>query len=160
MANYSIDTDLTTYEPNIMSMGDTTIYAPVHADAKRVIDNKVLTDWWKQLEGWGYNSYTSGSGDRQFITWTPAYLFDTTKLEQTQFKNLSALYVLRGIYAMNSGLNIETMNPKVNYYSKLYQTEWEALMARGITYDWSGDGTFTYLEKYMAVNANRRVMRG
>jgi len=141
MANYSVDTDLIKFRPNILNNGayDTSW---AHDEAYSLINTSLEAEW--------YIKEASNHNVDPSVT-----AMDVTRLRATQFKHLSVYKALELIYV---SLTKDTPLDDGFYswaahFRKEYEAELNRLLKIGIEYDWDNDG-ITQADKFIPQRRN------
>jgi len=144
MANFSTDTDLQFYQPDILEFGITSFTSPndYHAQAREDIERDLRDKWW----GIYQNNITRD------IAHLGSIEMDGTLLTDAQWKRCSVFKVI-GFYAtpqltkFNSDENKDRFQVMLDYYQQAYHAEFGAVLRDGVEYDDNNDGTVTTAEK-------------
>jgi len=144
MANFSTDTDLQFYQPDILEFGITSFTSPndYHAQAREDIERDLRDKWW----GIYQNNITRD------IAHLGSIEMDGTLLTDAQWKRCSVFRVI-GFYAtpqltkFNSDDNKDRFQVMLDYYQQAYHAEFGAVLRDGVEYDDNNDGTVTTAEK-------------
>jgi len=142
MVNYSIDTDLIKFRPNILNNGayDTSW---AHDEAYSLINTTLEAEW-----------YMKEAPNHDVDPATTA--MNVAKLRATQFKYLSVYKALELIYV---SLTKDTPLDDGFYawaahFRKEYDNELQKILKIGVEYDWDATGTITQAEKYIPQRRN------
>jgi hypothetical protein len=144
MANFSTDSDLTFYQPDILTFGIANFTSPndYHAQARLDIERDLRIRWFSVYQKETYR-------DIAILNTTE---MDETLLTDAQFKRASVYRVI-GFYAcpqltkFNSNDNPDRFQVMMNHYQKLYGSEFELILRDGVEYDADDSGTITNAEK-------------
>jgi len=144
MANFSTDTDLTFYQPDILGFGIASFTTPndYHAQARADIERDLRIKW--------YPVYVKQ-------TYRDISLLNTTEMNATlltdaQFKRLS-VYKVIGSYACpqltkyNSNDNPDRFQVMMKHYQQLYADEFDSILKDGVEYDADDSNTVADSEK-------------
>jgi hypothetical protein len=144
MANFSTDTDLTFYQPDILGFGIASFTTPndYHAQARADIERDLRIKW--------YPVYLKQ-------TYRDISLLNTTEMNATlltdaQFKRLS-VYKVIGSYAcpqltkFNSNDNPDRFQVMMKHYQQLYADEFDSILKDGVEYDADDSNTVADAEK-------------
>ncbi|NDB60028.1 hypothetical protein EB001_16495 [bacterium] len=144
MANFSTDTDLTFYQPDILTFGIASFTTPndYHAQARADIERDLRIKW--------YPVYVKQ-------TYRDISLLNTTEmnpalLTDSQFKRLS-VYKVIGSYACpqltkyNSNDNPDRFQVMMKHYQQLYAEEFDSILKDGVEYDADDSNTVADSEK-------------
>ena len=132
MANFSTDTDLQVYQPDILGFGISSFTTPndYHALARADIERDLRIKW--------YPVYVKQ-------TYRDISLLNTTEMNGTlltdsQFKRLSVFRVI-GFYActqltkFNSSDNPDIFQVMMKHYQQMYADEFDSILKDGVEYD-------------------------
>ena len=132
MANFSTDTDLQVYQPDILGFGISSFTTPndYHALARADIERDLRIKW--------YPVYVKQ-------TYRDISLLNTTEMNGTlltdsQFKRLSVFRVI-GFYActqltkFNSSDNPDRFQVMMKHYQQMYADEFDSILKDGVEYD-------------------------
>jgi hypothetical protein len=144
MANFSTDTDLTFYQPDILGFGIASFTTPndYHAQAREDIERELRNKWW----GIHLNQTSRD------ITTLGTLEMDGTLLTDAQWKRCSVFRVI-GFYAcplltkFNSADNKDRFQVMLDYYQKAYSAEFSEVLRDGVEYDDNNDSTISLSEK-------------
>jgi hypothetical protein len=144
MANFSTDTDLQVYQPDILGFGISSFTSPndYHALARADIERDLRIKW--------YPVYVKQ-------TYRDISLLNTTEMNATlltdaQFKRLSVFKVI-GAYACpqltkyNSNDNPDRFQVMMKHYLQLYAEEFDSILKDGVEYDADDSNTVKDAEK-------------
>jgi len=144
MANFSTDTDLQVYQPDILGFGIASFTTPndYHALARADIERELRIKW--------YPVYVKQ-------TYRDISLLNTTEMNGTlltdsQFKRLSVFRVI-GFYAcpqltkFNSNDNPDRFQVMMKHYQQMYSSELEDILRDGVEYDADDSNTIKDAEK-------------
>lgn len=145
MANYSTDTDLVKIRPNILNLGIPE-WSDRHAEAKNIIDRRLIREWYKQAAVENGVDYTQTE-------------FDPDNLEDGALTRLSCYKALELIYMflMNDHPEEDGFERQMKTFRQLYNEEFKEIMSLGINYDWDEDGVVASNEMYH--KTRRRLYR-
>ena len=138
MANYSTDSDLEQYEPDIKNYGIQD-FSDLHALSKSDILRDIEIDWWPRA---GYGRYDITAG-------TIAEMEDSL-LQDSQWTRCAVYHVLgHYIYPRLSTFSPEgdVFREKMAYYRQEYKTEFDKILRLGVKYDYDSSGDITSSEK-------------
>jgi len=144
MANFSTETDLTFYQPDILTFGISSFYTPndYHAQARADIERDLRIKWYPVYVKQTYR-------DISLLNTTE---MDGTKLTDSQFKRLSVYRVI-GFYACpqltkyNSNDNLDRFQVMMKHYQQLYAEELDSILKDGVEYDADGSHIIKDAEK-------------
>lgn len=147
MANFSADSDLLEYEPEITNYGIQD-FSDLHAKSKQDILRHLRINWWPRSTFQRYD-LTAGT-----------YLeMNEDLITNAQFKRASVYHVL-GYYIYP---RLSTFSPegdifreKMQYYRQEYANEIDAVLKDGVEYDYNSSGTIESSEK-QSTHFNRLV---
>ena len=123
---YSIDSDLQKVQKNIMSL-DANGFLDHHIEAELIIDRDIENDWFFEARD---NGGHSGDFDSSLI------------LPQSQLKRLSTYKAIELIYMFMAQNSVDDpFVTKSKMFADRYKSELLSVIANGIAYDWSGDGS-------------------
>ena len=138
MANYSADSDLEQYEPDIKNYGIQD-FSDLHALSTADIKRDILIEWWPRA-GYGRYDITTGSIAEM----------EDSLLQDSQWTRAAVYHVL-GHYVYP---RLSTFDPagdvfreKMLYYRQEYKTEFDKILREGVKYDYDSSGTITTSEK-------------
>lgn len=145
MAVYSTDVDLQAIRPNILDLG-VADWTAMHVKAAEKINRTLIRRWYKTAAA----EYSLDHRDTEF---------DSDLIEENTLKDLSCYKTLElcYLYLMKDSKEPDGFEREMHLFRKMYNQELEELLAIGIGYDWSGDGSVTDTEKYFRVP--RRLKR-
>ena len=138
MANYSADSDLEQYEPDIKNYGIQD-FSDLHALSTADIKRDILIEW-RPRAGYGRYDITTGSIAEM----------EDSLLQDSQWTRAAVYHVL-GHYVYP---RLSTFDPagdvfreKMLYYRQEYKTEFDKILREGVKYDYDSSGTITTSEK-------------
>ena len=141
MANFSSDSDLTFYQPDILTFG-ISAFTNYHALAREDIERDLRIRWFPVYSKETYR-------DIAILNTTE---MDGTLLTDAQFKRLSAYRVI-GFYAcpqftkFNSNDNLDRFQVMMKHYKQMYADEFESILRDGVEYDADDSNTIADAEK-------------
>jgi hypothetical protein len=141
MANFSSDSDLTFYQPDILTFG-ISAFTNYHALAREDIERDLRIRWWPVYVKQTYR-------DISLLNTTE---MNATLLTDSQFKRLS-VYKVIGYYAcpqltkFNSNDNLDRFQVMMKHYKQLYADELETILRDGVEYDADDSNTIADAEK-------------
>jgi hypothetical protein len=138
VANFSTDSDLLEYEPEIKNYGIQD-FSDLHAKSKQDILRHLRIHWWPRSSYYRY--------DITAITYTE---MDDNLITESQFTRASVYHVLGYyIYPRLSTFSPEgdVFREKMQYYRQEYANEIDAILKDGVEYDYDSSGTITDSEK-------------
>lgn len=132
---YSTDTDLVSYQPDILDLGIDDFTAD-HDKAFDDINRELLAKFWVKKN-------TSNE-------------FNTNLLTATQFKVASAYLVLwkYALPKLTNWVDGDRFQSMIEFYKSRYNDEMADILAAGVEYDADDDGSITSIEK-QAIGAGR-----
>lgn len=144
MANFSTDTDLTFYQPDILTFGIASFTSPndYHAQARADIERELRIKWYPVYVKQTYR-------DISLLNTTE---MNATLLTDSQFKRLSVFRVI-GFYAcpqltkFNSNDNPDRFQVMMKHYQQMYSSEFEDILRDGVEYDADDSNTIKDAEK-------------
>ena len=144
MANFSTDSDLTFYQPDILTFGIANFTTPndYHAQARADIERELRIKWFPVYVKQTYRDIS---------------LLNTTEMNGTlvtdsQFKRLSVFRVI-GFYActqltkFNSNDNPDRFQVMMRHYQQMYADEMDSILKDGVEYDADDSNTIADAEK-------------
>ena len=138
MANYSADSDLEQYEPDIKNYGIQD-FSDLHALSTADIKRDILIEWWPRA---GYGRYDISTGSIAEM--------EDSLLQDSQWTRAAVYHVL-GHYLYP---RLSTFDPagdvfreKMLYYRQEYKTEFDKILREGVKYDYDSSGDITASEK-------------
>ena len=141
MANFSSDSDLTFYQPDILTFG-ISAFTNYHALAREDIERDLRIRWFPVYSKETYR-------DIAILNTTE---MDGTLLTDSQFKRLSVFRVI-GFYAcpqltkFNSNDNPDRFQVMMKHYQQMYADELESILRDGVEYDADDSNTIQDAEK-------------
>ena len=144
MANFSTDTDLTVYQPDILGFGIASFTSPndYHAFARADIERDLRIRWWPVYVKQTYRDIS---------------LLNTTEMDgalitDAQFKRASVykvigFYVCPQLTKYNSNDNQDRFQVMMKHYQQLYADEFESILRDGVEYDADDSNTIIDAEK-------------
>lgn len=134
---YSSDTDLQSYQPDILDLGISSFTAE-HNLAKNDIDREIQIKWFDKI-------YSHK-------------VFDADKLDGTSLKALSVYLVLwkYALPKLSNWVDSDRFMSMIDFYKTRYNDELNDLIAMGIRYDHDDNGT---VEQDEIVPADTRLRR-
>ena len=144
MADFSTDTDLQFYQPDILEFGVASFSSPnnYHAQAREDIERDLRNKWW--------GIYVNNT--QRDITTLTTIEMDGSKLTDAQWKRCSVFRVI-GFYAtpqltkFNSDDNKDRFQVMLDYYQKAYYAEFSEVLRDGVEYDDNNDSIIYNAEK-------------
>ena len=144
MADFSTDTDLQFYQPDILEFGVASFSSPnnYHAQAREDIERDLRNKWW--------GIYVNNT--QRDITTLTTIEMDGSKLTDAQWKRCSVFRVI-GFYAtpqltkFNSDDNKDRFQVMLDYYQKAYYAEFSEVLRDGVEYDDNNDDIISNAEK-------------
>ena len=144
MANFSSDSDLTFYQPDILGFGISSFTTPTdyHAFARADIERDLRIKWFPVYSKETYR-------DIAILNTTE---MDPTLLTDSQFKRASVFKVI-GFYAcpqltkFNSNDNPDRFQVMMKHYQQMYASEIEDILRDGVEYDADDSNTVADSEK-------------
>ena len=132
MANFSTDTDLQVYQPDILGFGIASFTSPndYHAQARADIERDLRIKWFPIYSKETYR-------DIAILNTTE---MDATLLTDAQFKRASVFRVI-GFYCcpqltkFNSNDNPDRFQVMMKHYQQMYADEFESILRDGVEYD-------------------------
>lgn len=161
MANYSADTDLELYEPNIQSEAeDEGGYDAFHEQAKSDIDRILKADWypsalrrWSDAMGWDVTT-------KQKVMELPfdsQYLVTPDQLKAASCFRVLGWYVYETL-AKYSDAEPDRYEKKKEVYRDRFREEMALVLAAGLDYDFSQDGSLS-VDETAVIHKPRRARR-
>ena len=141
MANFSTDSDLQVYQPDILTFG-ISAFTNYHALAREDIERDLRIRWFPVYSKETYR-------DIAILNTTE---MDGTLLTDSQFKRLSVFRVI-GFYAcpqltkFNSNDNPDRFQVMMKHYQQMYADEMESILRDGVEYDADDSNTIADSEK-------------
>ena len=138
MANYSSDSDLEQYEPDIKNYGIQD-FSDLHALSTADLKRDIEIEWWPRA---GYGRYDISTG-------SVAEMEDSL-LQDSQWTRAAVYHVLGFyIYPRLSTFdpNGDVFREKMAFYRQEYKTEFDKILRLGVKYDYDSSGTITASEK-------------
>ena len=141
MANFSSDSDLTFYQPDILTFG-ISAFTNYHALAREDIERDLRIRWFPVYSKETYR-------DIAILNTTE---MDGTLLTDSQFKRLSVFRVI-GFYAcpqltkFNSNDNLDRFQVMMKHYKQMYADELETILRDGVEYDTDDNNAIADVEK-------------
>jgi hypothetical protein len=144
MANFSTDTDLQIYQPDILGFGISSFTTPndYHALARADIERDLRIKWYPVYVKQTYRD----------ITLLNSMEMNASLLTDSQFKRLS-VYKVIGSYAcpqltkFNSNDNQDRFQVMMKHYQQLYADELDSILKDGVEYDADDSNTIADAEK-------------
>ena len=144
MANFSTDSDLTFYQPDILTFGIANFTTPndYHAQARADIERELRIKWFPVYVKQTYR-------DISLLNTTE---MNGTLLTDSQFKRLSVFRVI-GFYAcpqltkFNSNDNPDRFQVMMRHYQQMYADEMDSILKDGVEYDADDSNTIKDAEK-------------
>jgi len=138
MAIYAQDDDLVKIIPDIFDHGVES-FADELERSSGDIERRIKSDWWS-------------------IAHDP-YMFDASKLEAAEWE-MATIYHALAYYILprlSTFAEDDTFQRQMVFYRERYQEEFSAVLAAGLSYDMSGDGTIDASE--IDYNRTERLYR-
>ena len=144
MANFSSDSDLTVYQPDILGFGVASFESPTnyHALARTDIERQLRIEWFPVYQ----------RNVVENISVLETIEMDGTKLTDSQWTRCSAYkviadYVCPLLTKFNSQDNLDRFQMMQKYYQTEYEKEFQSILRDGVEYDDDNSGTITSSEK-------------
>lgn len=144
MANFSTDSDLQVYQPDILNFGVASFTSPTdyHALARTDIERDLRIKWFPVYQ-------RNIDAD---ISVLDNIEMDGTKLTDSQWKRCSVFkviadYICPLLTKFNSGDNLDRFQMMQKYYSTEYEKEFQNILRDGVEYDDDNSNTITNSEK-------------
>jgi len=144
MANFTVDADLTFYQPDILTFGIASFTSPndYHAQARADIERDLRIRWFPIYSKETYR-------DISILNTTE---MNATLLTDAQFKRASVFRVI-GFYActqltkFNSNDNQDRFQVMMKHYQQMYASEMEDILRDGVEYDTDDNNAIADVEK-------------
>jgi len=140
MSNYSTDTDVLEYEPQIKEFGIID-FSAYHAKTTQDIQRLLRIEWWPRVS----RNYSSS----RYFNATDIEM-DATKLTATQFTRAAVFHVL-AYYILpqltQHSPERDRFREMIDFYKAKFREEFNLVLQDGIEYDADQDGTVTDSEK-------------
>lgn len=156
MANYSEDTDLVVYEPEILQQGIAD-FSQYHELAKVDIDRILKAEWWPgALRSW--------ADGRRYDVATKTLIaelrFDPQYLKNPDQLKAASCFRVFGWYAFEMLAKYDDAEPdrwekKKDVYRDRFKEEMAIVMGSGLDYDFTQDGQISEAETEVVVGARR-----
>jgi hypothetical protein len=144
MANFSSDTDLQVYQPDILGFGVASFESPTdyHAKAREDIERDLRIKWFPVYQ----------RNIQEDISVLETIEMDGTKLTDAQWLRCSvykmiADYICPLLTKFNSDDNLDRFQMMQKYYQTEYEKEFQNVLRDGVEYDDDNSGTITTSEK-------------
>lgn len=144
MANFSSDSDLQIYQPDILDFGVASFTSPVdyHALVREDIERDLRIKWFPVYQ----------RNIEEDISVLETIEMDGTKLTDAQWKKCSVFKVLADyacplLTKFNSDDNLDRFQMMQKYYQTEYEKEFQNVLRDGVEYDDDNSGTITSSEK-------------
>jgi hypothetical protein len=144
MANFSTDTDLQVYQPDILGFGISSFTSPndYHALARADIERDLRIKWYPVYVKQTYRD----------ITLLNTMEMNGTLLTDSQFKRLSvykviASYACPQLTKFNSNDNPDRFQVMMKHYLQMYADEFDSILKDGVEYDADDSNTIKDAEK-------------
>lgn len=144
MANFSSDSDLQIYQPDILDFGVASFTSPVdyHALVREDIERDLRIKWFPVYQ----------RNIEEDISVLETIEMDGTKLTDAQWKKCSVFKVLADyacplLTKFNSTDNLDRFQMMQKYYQTEYEKEFQNVLRDGVEYDDDNSGTITSSEK-------------
>lgn len=142
---YCTDVDLLNYRPNILSLGVSS-WETQRNDAFDYINRIIIARWYNQAAvKMGYDPNL--------------HYFDPTLVKDDCLKRLECYKTLQFAYVllMNESPEKGGFERNIKTFGEFFGDELDSVLANGVSYDWSGDGSITSDEAL--ISAPRRLHR-
>ena len=144
MANFSSDTDLQVYQPDILGFGVASFESPTdyHAKAREDIERDLRIKWFPVYQ----------RNIQEDISVLETIEMDGTKLTDAQWVRCSVFkviadYICPLLTKFNSDDNLDRFQMMQKYYQTEYEKEFQNVLRDGVEYDDDNSGTITTSEK-------------
>lgn len=144
MANFSTDSDLQIYQPDILDFGVSSFTTPTdyHNLAREDIERDLRIKWFPVYQ----------RNIEEDISVLETIEMDGTKLTDTQWKKCSVFKVIADyacplLTKFNSNDNLDRFQMMMKYYQTEYEKEFQNVLRDGVEYDDDNSGTITSSEK-------------
>jgi hypothetical protein len=144
MANFSSDSDLTVYQPDILGFGVASFESPTnyHTLARNDIERDLRIKWFPVYQ----------RNIEEDISVLETIEMDGTKLTDSQWTRCSvykviADYICPLLTKFNSQDNLDRFQMMQKYYQTEYEKEFQSILRDGVEYDDDNSGTITSSEK-------------
>jgi hypothetical protein len=144
MANFSTDTDLQVYQPDILGFGISSFTSPndYHALARADIERDLRIKWYPVYVKQTYRD----------ITLLNTMEMNGTLLTDSQFKRLSVYKVISSyacpqLTKFNSNDNPDRFQVMMKHYLQMYADEFDSILKDGVEYDADDSNTIKDAEK-------------
>jgi len=144
MANFSSDSDLQVYQPDILGFGVASFESPTdyHAKAREDIERDLRIKWFPVYQ----------RNIQEDISVLETIEMDGTKLTDAQWVRCSvykmiADYICPLLTKFNSDDNLDRFQMMQKYYQTEYEKEFQNVLRDGVEYDDDNSGTITTSEK-------------
>ena len=144
MANFSSDSDLQVYQPDILGFGVASFESPTdyHAKAREDIERDLRIKWFPVYQ----------RNIQEDISVLETIEMDGTKLTDAQWVRCSvykmiADYICPLLTKFNSEDNLDRFQMMQKYYQTEYEKEFQNVLRDGVEYDDDNSGTITTSEK-------------
>lgn len=144
MANFSTDSDLTFYQPDILTFGIANFTSPndYHAQARADIERELRIKWYPVYVKQTYRN----------ISLLNTTEMNGTLLTDSQFKRASVyrvigFYVCPQLTKYNSNDNPDRFQVMMKHYQQLYAEEIDSILKDGVEYDADDSNTVADAEK-------------
>ena len=138
MANFTTDSDLAQYEPDIKNYGIQD-FSDLHALSTADVKRDIEIEWWPRANFGRYD-----------ITTNSVLSMDDNLLQDSQWTRAAVYHVLgHYIYPRLSTFSPEgdVFREKMAFYRQEYKTEFDKILRQGVKYDYDSSGTITESEK-------------
>ena len=151
MAQFSTDSDILEYEPDIKNFGiqdfgsSPNLHEKTYDDIIRLLN----IEWWPTARYGATDASVVGSNTK----------LSPSRLDATQFKRASVYYTLYYyIYPRLSSFDPDrdAFREKLDYYKEKFNEEFNLLLREGIRYDLDSDGSYSNSESQSFYN-NRLI---
>lgn len=144
MANFSTDSDLQIYQPDILDFGVSSFTTPTdyHNLAREDIERDLRIKWFPVYQ----------RNIEEDISVLETIEMDGTKLTDAQWKKCSVFKVIADyacplLTKFNSNDNLDRFQMMMKYYQTEYEKEFQNVLRDGVEYDDDNSGTITSSEK-------------
>jgi len=138
VANFTTDSDLEQYEPDIKNYGIQD-FSDLHALSTADIKRDIEIEWWPRATYGRYNTLVGTTTS-----------FEDSLLQDSQWTRAAVFHVL-GFYVYprlsTFDPNGDVFREKMAYYRQEYRNEFDKILRLGVKYDFDSSGTITTSEK-------------
>jgi hypothetical protein len=138
VANFTTDSDIEQYEPDIKNYGIQD-FSDLHALSTADVKRDIEIEWWPRANFGRYD-----------ITTNSVLSMDDNLLQDSQWTRAAVYHVLgHYIYPRLSTFSPEgdVFREKMAFYRQEYKTEFDKILRQGVKYDYDSSGTITESEK-------------